>query len=52
VQLTAVELPFEDQQVTVHLEAEPGGETDSVRLFLRKRVTERRVQFGEWLTNP
>jgi len=53
VQLTAVELPFEDHQVTLHLErgAGPQPRTDSVQLFLRKRLTQRRVSFGEWLSN-
>lgn len=53
VQFRAVELPFEDHEVLVSLEKHVGGrtQTDSVRLYLRKHVAERRVSFWEWLTH-
>jgi len=53
VQLAALELPFEDHAVHVSLEDGAGGRTrtDSVRLYLRKHVAERRVSFWEWLTH-
>lgn len=53
VQFKALELAFEDHEVLLFLEGGVGGRTrtDSVRLYLRKHVTERRVSFWEWLTH-
>lgn len=53
VQFKALGLPFEDHEVYLSLEDGVGGRirTDSVRLYLRKQVAERRVSFWEWLTH-
>lgn len=52
MQFRAVALPFKDHEVLVWLEGAVGGQTptDSVRLYLRKHVTERTVSFSEWLS--